>query len=335
MDQKKQPKGMDMSTLRKALSLAIISGAIFSASITAAPSKSLPYPTDKPNAEEIANQVYFVNHFYSVKNIAFVRDGKGHVTTLITRKKDQRPRAVAFRRYLNNDYPDGPIKARDLGLFHSGKLEGVRLLLTDYSDDSKQQTYQIWLPKLKKIRKVNEPEHDEAWRDSDFTYGDVYLRKPEHETHELVEEGVFNECLDSMKLTAKEREKNRLIRDIPRKQCDHRGKNIYTLKSTTKYKKWWYDYRISSVDQKTFADYRVDYFKDGKHIKRIDKDWTPMIEEYVDIFQDTRGVFWRYWYGKNYLTGSETMINTWPEVVRWNQEYEEDLWSEDRVFKQK
>ncbi len=321
-------------TIFNTITLVLTLSVIPAASLFGAPGKNLPYPQAKPTANDIADQVYYVNHFYAVKNIAFVRDGKGHVTTLITRKKDDRPRAVAFRRYLNNDYEAGPIKARDLGLFHSGKLEGVRLLLTDYSDDAKQQTYQIWLPELRKVRKVNEPDHDEAWRDSDFTYGDVYLRKPEHEEHELLEEAIFSECLGAMKLTVEEREKHRLIRDLPGMQCDHRGKNIYKLKSTTRYKKWWYDYRISYVDQETFADYRIDYFKNGKQVKRIDKDWTPMIDEVVDIFQDSRAVFWRFWYGKNYLTGSETMINTWPEVVRWNQQYEEDLWSEDRVFKQ-
>ncbi|MBT8439732.1 MAG: outer membrane lipoprotein-sorting protein [Gammaproteobacteria bacterium] len=318
----------------KILILATLFSALYCQSLFAAPPKNLPYPQEKPAANEIAEQVYYVNHFYSVKNIAFVRDGKGHVTTLIFRKKDKRPRVVAFRRYLNNAYANGPVKSRDLGLFHSGKLEGVRLLLTDYSDEAKEQTYQIWLPSLRKVRKVSEPDHDEAWRDSEFTYGDVYLRKPEHETHELLGEETFTDCLGSMKLNAEEQNNNRLIKNIPRRQCDHRGKNVYKLKSTTKYGNWWYDYRISYIDQETFADYRIDYFKDGKQVKRIDKDWTPMIDEVMDIFQDSRAVFWRYWYGKNYLTGNETMINTWPEVVRWNQEYAEDLWSEDRVFSQ-
>jgi hypothetical protein len=48
------------------------------------------------------------------------------------------------------------------------------------------------------------------------------------------------------------------------------------LKSTTKFENWWYDYRISYVDTKTFVDYRTEYFRDGQKIKVIDRDWVSM-----------------------------------------------------------
>jgi len=301
------------------------------ASLQAAPPKDLPYPKEKPTADEIVNQVYFVNHFYSVQNIAFERDGKGHVTKLILRPKDGGHNITAFRRYLNNAYQEGPIKARDLALFGSGKLKGVRILLTEYSDETKRQTYQIWLPSLKKVRKFMEPDHDAAWRNSDFTYGDIYLRDPDDETHSLLEETVFQDCLESMIFDPQSLSNSRLIKNIPTQQCEHRGKPVYKIKSSSKFKKWWYDYRISYVDRNTFADYRIDYFKDGKQVKRIDKDWTSMSDKIMDFAQDARAVYWRYWYGRNYQTGHETMVHTWPEVVRWNQDLKEELWSEKTI----
>ena len=308
--------------------LILLSLCFYSISTLAAPPKNLSYPTAAPSAEEIADQVYFVNHFYSVKNISFERDGKGHVTTLILRKKGEKPHITAFRRYLNNAYGDGPIKARDLALFSSGKLEGVRLLLTQYTDESKRQSYKIWLPSLKKLSYFSEPDQDAAWRDSDFTYGDVYLRTPEDEHHTLLEETTFNDCLGSMVFDLKSLSNTRLIKNIPHQQCEHRGKEIFKLKSATKFKNWWYDERISFIDKQTFADYRIDYYKNGKLVKRIDKDWTAMSDQLMDLTQDARSVFWRYWYGKNYLTGHETMVHTWPEVVRWNQDMKEELWTE-------
>lgn len=299
-----------------------------SAALSAAPAKDLSYPDQQPTATEVIEQVYFVNHFYSVKNISFERDGQGHVTTLILRAKNEKPNIVALRRYLNNDYSDGPIKARDLALFSSGRLEGVRLLLTEYNDPQKRQDYQIWLPSLKKVRKFAEPEHDAAWRNSDFTYGDVYLRRPDDETHEMLDQADFPGCLGAMVFDLENLSNKKLIENIPHQQCEHRGKAVYRVKSTSKFKDWWYDHRISYVDRESFADYRIDFFKDGKMIKRIDKDWTPMREQFMDLTQDARAVYWRYWYGKNYLTGHETMVHTWPEVVRWNREIDADLWSE-------
>ena len=54
--------------------LAIFALALSASSVTtAAPTKELPYPTGSVSANEIADQVYFVNHFYAVKNISFER----------------------------------------------------------------------------------------------------------------------------------------------------------------------------------------------------------------------------------------------------------------------
>ncbi len=305
---------------------------IFSISqLHSAPPKDLAYPQGKITANEIINQVYFVNHFYSVNNISFERDAKGHVTTMILRSKGEKPSVIAFRRYLNNAYADGDIKARDLALFGSGNLKGVRILLTEYNDPDKRKTYKMWLPSLKKIQGFSEPEHDAAWRDSDFTYGDIYLRNPEDEKHEILGEQNFEDCLGAMVFNLEALSNTRLIKNIPSQQCDHRGKAVYRVKSSTKFKNWWYDYRVSYVDQSSFADYRIDFFKDGVLVKRIDKDWVPMSDKVMNLAQDDRAIFWRYWYGKNYQTGHETMIHTWPEVVRWNHELKDELWTEQSL----
>lgn len=300
----------------------------------AAPPKDLVYPQGEITADEIINQVYFVNHYYSVKNISFERDAKGHVTTMILRSKGENPSVIAFRRYLNNAYGEGDIKARDLALFGSGNLKGVRILLTEYNDPGKRQTYKIWLPSLKKVQGFSEPEHDAAWRNSDFTYGDIYLRNPEDESHELLGKTTFQGCLAAMTFDLDTLSNTRLIKNIPNQQCNHRGKPVYKVKSSTKFKKWWYDYRISYIDQASFADYRTDYFKDGVQVKRIDKDWIPMSDKLMDFAQDDRAVFWRYWYGKNFQTEHETMIHTWPEVVRWNHDLKDHLWTEKSLIGQ-
>jgi len=93
------------------------------------------------------------------------------------------------------------------------------------------------------------------------------------------------------------------MRNLPKSSCIPQGKTVYKLKSTTKFKNWWYDYRISYVDTKSFADYRTDYFKGGKKIKRIDRDWKTLPNYRGN---DPRHVSWGYWYGKNLKTGHET-----------------------------
>ncbi len=288
--------------------------------------KDLPYPTSGDlTGEQIAQQVYFVNHFYAMKNYAVVKKGR-KITTLILRAKGDKPTTITLERYLNNDYPpDDPIKAQDLAIFRSGKLRGTGMLVTDYKDDNKTQSYMIWLPALRKIRRFAQPAHDDAWGGSDFTFGDVVLRKPKHETHELLGKETFNDCLGAMEIPKNQR--GRYTRNLPGPACDHKGREVYKLKSTTKFKNWWYDYRISYVDTKTFADYRTEYFKDGKKIKIIDRHW-------VDApLDDPRAQFWGYWYGKTLATGHETWAVIPEGVSVANGDFKRKLWSEQTLRK--
>jgi len=218
----------------------------------------------------------------------------------------------------------GVIRAKDVALFHSGKLMGTGMLITDFEDDNKSQDYAIWLPALEKLRKFSEPPHDDSWGGTDFTFGDIYLRKPQHETHEILGNTIFSTCLETMQLSDKEK-RNKYLRQLHGAQCAHKGKKVYQLKSTHKTKNWWYDYRISYIDTKTFADYRVEYYKNGKQIKFIDKDWMSM------NIDDPRGIYWRYMYAKNLTNGHESMINIPDNFVSWNRDEGPELWTEDAL----
>lgn len=282
--------------------------------------KDLPMPKGTPNADELAQQVYFVNHFYALKNYGITQKGDT-VTVLINQAKDSAPTTVTLERYLNNDYPaGGEVKAMDLAMFRSGKLRGTGMLITDYTDDNKSQAYAIWLPDLRKIRRFAEPAHDDAWGGTDFTFGDVTLSKPKDETHELMGTESFKDCLGSIP--------NVQVKNLPKPpqaSCDHKGKQVYKMKSTTKRQNWWYDYRISYVDTKTFADYRSEYFKGGAMVKVIDRDWGSL------GLPDPRAQSWKYWYGKTLATGHETWAVIPPEVVEFNKDWPSDKWSEQTL----
>jgi hypothetical protein len=287
----------------------------------AAVDRSLPYPSGTPSADDIIDQVYYVNHFYAFDNYGITEVGRD-ITVLINKSKDRVPTTVTLERYLNNKYPpDDEIKAQDIAIFRSGKLRGTGMLITDFRDDSKSQSYSIWLPALRKIRRFAEPAHDDAWGGTDFTFGDVTLRKPKHETHELLGEETFNECLGFVELEKKD--KNRYMQDLPEPSCTPKGRPVYKVKSTTKFKGWWYDYRVSYIDKETFADYRTEYFKDGTMVKVIDRDWkkAPGVD-------DPRAMYWGYWYGKTLDTGHETWAVIPNDVNVFNADRPQNFWSE-------
>jgi hypothetical protein len=301
-----------------------------SAQLHAGVDRNLPYPAPGAalTAEAVADQVYYANHFYSFKNFSVKRRGKT-LSVLINKTKYGSPMTTTVERHLNNNYSTSdPIQSRDLAIFHSGNLRGTGMLVTEYRDDERNKDYMVWLPKLRKIRRFSQPAHDDAWGGSVFTFGDVMLRKPDDETHELLGKKRMHTCLgmiDSM-----EGEISRNTGRIPERSCRHLNKEVYGLKSTSKFDQWWYDYRISYVDTKSFADYRTLYYKNGELIKIIDRDW-GLIN--ANSEGDPRALFWKYWYGLDLVTGKESLAVIPRKVVKFNSNLSNKLWTERTLRK--
>lgn len=310
--------------MRKQKPVVVAALALWSTVALAGVPKDLPLPSGSPSAEQIMDQVYYVNHFYALKNFSIETD-KGDITALINRAQGDSPVVNTLERFLNNNYSDGTIKAMDLAIFRSGKLRGTGMLITDYVDDGKSQSYMIWLPALRKVRRFAQPALDDAWGGTAFTFEDVTLRKPNMEKHELLGKEKFNECLGAMDVPANQRTTN--TQNLPQPACDAKGKEVYKVKSCTKFKNWYYDCRISYIDTKTFADYRTEYFKGNDKTKVIDRDWGSL------GLSDPRALYWKYWYGKDMKTGFESWAVIPKNVVRKNSDHPASLWSEETLTK--
>ena len=284
--------------------------------------KNISYPTGEPNADEIAQQVFFVNRFYAFAN-ASLEDHPRGVAEVINIEPGKKPTTLTIERHINNSYQDGEIRSRELAIFRSGKLKGVAILMTDYVDVSKNPTYAFWLPALRRIRRIEENDYDKSWGGTVFTLGEISMRKPGDETHERLGVTTFNACLETIKLPAGSRAKNH------QPICNHKGKSVYRLKSKKISVGGWYDYRISYVDTETFADYRTEYFKGDKKIKVIDRDWRST------ALKDKRALQWHHLYGKDLLTGRETFISV-PEVALVYDTHKlPSFWSESTLKKLK
>jgi len=292
--------------------------------------KAPPYPQGEVNGQQIAEQVYAVSHGLLVRNAASKQQGKA-IATLVNRaplerrKNGRRPVVNTFETY-GNSHPQNPeLDSMQMAIIKSGKAKGTGILFVSYTDEAKSGIMSVWLPALRKIRRINEPSYEDTWVGTNLTYGELVLRKPEDEVHELLREDVLQDCLLVMKLGPKE--VNRYTRKLPDAQCEHKGKAVYVVKSSTRFVNWWYDYHISEIDKKTFAIYRTVYFKDGRKIKTIAIDWQSLEQE------DPRIQYPRYIYAITHDSGIDSMVYVPRSTILLNQDLPDDFWSEDTLKK--
>lgn len=241
------------------------------------------------------------------------------------RKPGRRPTVNTFETYGNSDPLNSDIDSMQMAIIRSGKARGTGILYVSYQDRSRSGHMTLWLPSLRKARRISEPAHEDTWVGTNLTYGELVLRRPEHELHERLEDDIFNDCLLVMELN--EWEINRHTKRLPEPQCGHKGKPVYKVRSTTKFKKWWYDYHISDIDKKTFALYRTVYYKDGEKIKTVDIDWQSLEQE------DPRISYPRYIYAVTHTNGIDSMVYVPRSTVKLNQDLPDSFWSEKTLRK--
>lgn len=295
-----------------------------------AASPFLPYPEGDLTGSQIAEQVYAVSHGQLVNNAVSIKNGKDiamvvNRAPMEKRKSGRRPIVNTFETY-GNSHPQNPeLESLQMAIVMSGKARGTGILFVNYTDKSKSGIMSLWLPALRKIRRINEPQHEDNWIGTNLTYGELVLRRPEHEVHERMEDAVFHDCLPAMELAPGEI--NRYTKKLPDSQCGHQGKAVYVVKSTTKFENWWYDYHISEIDKKTFGIYRTVYFKGGKKIKTIVIDWQSLGEE------DPRIIYPRYIYAITHENGMDSMVYVPRSTILLNQDLSDDFWSDKTLKK--
>ncbi len=303
-------KGYRCAGAMFALSLSLLLGA--SASVVG---------SESPTALEIALKVEHVNRFRSLRNVSYGTDASPLV--VIDRPRGEDPRVNILQRFRNNDYNDGVMAARDLVIFRGGKARGTAILVTDSVDTGQGSSYVLWLPSIRKIRRIAEPHPADNWSGSNLTYGDIYLRRARDEEHRLLGIEPFPDCLGAMEVAPAQR--GRHVRQPPLRRCDLQGRPVYRLESRPLNLDAGYDRRHVWIDTESFADYRSEFYREGRLYKTIDKDWRAV------GLDDPLAQYWVHWYAVTHHDGHEGMAFIDPGAISWNDDLDPKLWSEARL----
>jgi hypothetical protein len=280
------------------------------------------------DASQIADQVYKAAHGGLLEN-AISRKVRNEVALVVNRAplamrgQGRKPTVQTFDTYVNNRPKDPAVESLQMAILTSGKARGTGILITSYYGDTRRSVISMWLPALRKIRRINEPAHEDVWFGTNLTYGELVLRRPEDERHELLGEGVMSECLAVMELSRFEI--TRYTRKLPKPQCGHKGKSIYQLKSSTKFVNWWYDYHISQIDKETFALYKTVYYKGGEPVKTVYIDWQSLNQP------DPRITYPRYIYAITHVDGKDSLVYVPRSTIALNVDLPDSFWSEETL----
>lgn len=195
---------------------------------------------------------------------------------------------IATERLLRHEAQTDGLLTLDRVSFHSGKLRGNAILLE--SKAGQPGKFMMWLPSLRKLRRFAEPALNDVWAGSNLSYGDLYLRRPEHEKHTLLESAESElGCLKDILALASE-----ILQKLPSPErkpwCYSAKRAVITLRSEPVYAGAEYAYRLRTLDAISFAEYRAEYFDaQGHKLKQLEKAWYRVTEAPPDQW------LWRFW----------------------------------------
>lgn len=204
------------------------------------------------NAEDIMQIQYFTQY----TKFAYDYQSTGYVY-LIEKSGATRKRTFLRQRIiLGRDKDD--IDYKDVTMFTGPtSVKGLGILSWTYITYDRDPDQWLWIPSLKKIRKVSASSDDDSFLGSDFTTEEITTRKFEDEAYALLREERFSGYTAEFD-----------------DQTYFKGADCYVIEARPKRSPWYYSKRIVWIDKETGGDvYQEIYDAKGKKYKIILKNY--------------------------------------------------------------
>lgn len=141
-------------------------------------------------------------------------------------------------------------------------VKGLSILTWTYISPNKDQEVWLWLPSLRKIRRISQSEGDDSFIGADSTYDEVMTRKWEDETYKMIGEEQFPGYY-SWKTD----------------KTYYEGLKCYVIEATAKKKNWYYVKRRILFEKDSALDVYEDYYDEkGKRFKTVFRLWSNQSE---------------------------------------------------------
>jgi len=201
-----------------------------------------PCRPEKPRPGMSADDLMRI--WFEIKYSRFASDysAEGYVYYLVRGEIGRTRKWHRYRMILKREKDD--IDYKDLVvLTYPPEVKGLSVLTWSHLNRERQQDIWIWLPSLKKVRRVSQSNADDSFLGTDLTVEESSTRRFGDETYELIGEAEF-EGYDSLFM------KKRLLAGTP----------CYKIRAVPKRRNWYYAHRIVWLDKNTGAAIFDEYY---------------------------------------------------------------------------
>ncbi len=263
----------------------------------------------KPRAGMSADDLMRINLY--IKFTKFARDYKGIGRfELINKKGFVRTRDWGRYRIILNQRSD-IFDYKDLVVILGPQnIKGLSVLTWTYLDPDRNQEVWLWLPSLRKVRRISQSEADDPFMGSEFTTEEMSTRKWEDETYSMIGEKTFEGY------TARGDGKTY-----------YKNTDCYVLEARPKRENWYYSKRVVWLD-KRFAGLIFDEVYD-----QAGRRWKTFLKQY-EIWEDGC-IPQLFLEGVDQLTGHTTVIGFLRDKIVFNSGLKEGFFTERTLMRSK
>jgi hypothetical protein len=250
----------------------------------------------------------------------------GALVTKTNKRKIRRDSAT--RRWVTNWPKLDGVDYKDTTLFLSPEdLRGIATVFWHYADFEKDYDQWVWIPVLRKVRKLSAMEGEDSFGGMDFDYDDMVVRHPFQDTYKQIRIDVVDDkFIEEQKkiMSAYNSKDTDRVGEYFKKEAF--GHKMWVLESFPKLTRMSYNKRIIWFEQDTWRLVKCDWYDEGgRKVRDMYRTWalSPFYES------DKKHTFEDVIFAGNALTGHHTEMNVLkitfnnpkckPEVfsVRW------------------
>lgn len=268
------------------------------------------YEVYKPKPGMMVDEIMQIKYFNKYTLFAHDYESTGDVI-FIEKDGSKRNRRFLRQRIILGRKSDD-VSYKDLVMFtQPTSVKGLATLTWNYMNPKRDQDVWLWLPSLRKIRKVSAGQADDSFMGGDLTVEEITSRRFSDETYKLIGE-----------------EKFKGYTSVYDGKVYHQGEPCYVIECYPKRKPWYYSKRVAYIS-KNFGGNMLDeiYDPNGKLVRTLFRGWIIMNVNGGDYAAQNRVE------AHDLRTGHKTVMLF--DEIKFDQGLSEDAFSEKTLMRQR